>query len=296
MRPPAWREAYSQRKASALNQLEHVVFADIAGLLVLIAMGDLYARCAMRLRTVSQKKVYLDEATGLPNKNKCEETLDNDTFLEVGETVTVCVFDLNNLRIINNNLGHEKGDEYIRSFAVQLRGAMPAEYFVGRDGGDEFLAVIRGLDQEAVEECLSRVRSQTAEYSAHHPEMPISYAAGYAISSDFESCTMRDLFRQADKNMYIDKNRAKMLEAAEKQNENIRLLEQIKRQGIRFRLYCDALLDQYRVLRADSEFFLAEDGSHRRGRADRAGTGPGRGARTIVPEAAAGGPEPDADQ
>lgn len=31
-------EAYSQRKASALNQLEHVVFADIAGLLILIAM------------------------------------------------------------------------------------------------------------------------------------------------------------------------------------------------------------------------------------------------------------------
>lgn len=82
--------------------------------------------------------------------------------------------------------------------------------------------MIRGLEREAVEACLSQVRSQTAEYSADHPEMPISYAAGYAISSDFESCTMRDLFRQADKNMYIDKNRAKMLEAAEKQNENIR--------------------------------------------------------------------------
>ena len=166
---------------------------------------------------ILQKKVYLDEATGLPNKNKCEEILDNDTFLEDGETVAVCVFDLNNLRIINNNLGHEKGDEYIRSFAVQLRGAMPAEHFVGRDGGDEFLAVIRGLEREAVDACLSQVRSQTAEYSADHPEMPISYAAGYAISSDFESCSMRDLFRQADKNMYVDKNRAKMLEAAEKQ-------------------------------------------------------------------------------
>ena len=93
--------------------------------------------------------------------------------------------------------------------------------------------------------------------------MPISYAAGYAISSDFESCSMRDLFRQADKNMYVDKNRAKMLEAAEKQNENIRLLDTVKQQGYSFSdcLYCDALLDQYRVLRADSEFFLAEEGS-----------------------------------
>lgn len=162
-------EAYSQRKATALNQLEQVVFADIAGLLILIAMEIFKALRYAAQNRILQKKVYLDEATGLPNKNKCEEILDNDTFLEDGETVAVCVFDLNNLRIINNNLGHEKGDEYIRSFAVQLRGAMPAEHFVGRDGGDEFLAVIRGLEREAVEACLSQVRSQTAEYSADHP-------------------------------------------------------------------------------------------------------------------------------
>ena len=36
--------------------------------------------------------------------------------------------------------------------------------------------------------------------------MPISYAVGYALSQDFEQATMRELFRYADKNMYIDKN------------------------------------------------------------------------------------------
>lgn len=36
-------------------------------------------------------------------------------------SVALCVFDLNNLRIINNRLGHDQGDAYIRSFAVQLR-------------------------------------------------------------------------------------------------------------------------------------------------------------------------------
>ncbi|MFR5733667.1 MAG: GGDEF domain-containing protein [Clostridium sp.] len=149
-------------------------------------------------------------ATGLPNKNKCEEILNNDTFLEDGETVAVCVFDLNNLRIINNNLGHEKGDEYIRSFAVQLRGAMPAEHFVGRDGGDEFLAVIRGLEREAVEACLSQVRSQTAEYSADHPRCPSAMRLVMRFPIRIlNPCSTRDLFRQADKNMRrVDKNRA----------------------------------------------------------------------------------------
>ena len=75
---------------------------------------------------------------------------------------------------------------------------------------------------------------------------------------------MRELFRLADKNMYIDKNRAKMEEAAEKQKMNIRLLEEITEKGFQFTdcIYCDALLDQYYVLRASSRFFLAEDGSY----------------------------------
>ena len=64
-----------------------------------------------------RKKVYLDEATGLPNKNKCEELLNVPEPVSENAPVAVCVFDLNNLRTINNNLGHDKGDEYIRSFA-----------------------------------------------------------------------------------------------------------------------------------------------------------------------------------
>ena len=55
-----------------------------------------------------------------------------------------------------------------------------------------------------------------------------------------------------------------MEEAAEKQRMNIRLLEEITEKGFQFTdcIYCDALLDQYYVLRASSRFFLAEDGSY----------------------------------
>ena len=247
-------EAYSQRKATALNRLEQIVFVDIGGLIIIIAIELVKALCYAAQNRILQSKVYLDEATGLPNKNKCEEILNKPKSLTTEDAVAVCVFDLNNLRTINNNLGHDKGDEYIRSFAIQLREAVPEEFFAGRDGGDEFIAVLKGLDHEGVRKCLQNIRNQAAEYSRQHPEMPISYAAGYALSSDFEGSTMRELFRLADKNMYIDKNRAKMEEAAEKQRMNIRLLEEITEKGFQFTdcIYCDALLDQYYVLRASS--------------------------------------------
>ena len=168
----------------------------------------------------------------MPNKNKCEELLNAPEPVSENAPVAVCVFDLNNLRTINNNLGHDKGDEYIRSFAQQLRLAVPEEHFVGRDGGDEFLALLHGLNHEETNTCLRQVRESIAKYSEKNPEMPISYAVGYALSTDFEGTTMRELFRLADKNMYVDKNRAKMEEAAEVQRQNYQLLDEIKGKAI----------------------------------------------------------------
>lgn len=260
----SYAEVYSQKKATALDKLEKVVLADILGLVLIIGTELVKAVRFAAQNRILQKKVYLDEATGLPNKNKCEEILNAPDPIPADELVAMCVFDLNNLRTINNNLGHDKGDEYIRSFAIQLRKAVPEEFFAGRDGGDEFIAVLKGLDHNGVRECLQNIRDHAAEYSRKNPEMPISYAAGYALSSDFDGCTMRDLFRFADKNMYIDKNRAKMEEAAAKQKMNIQILENISAQGYEFSscMYCDALLDQYYVLRSGSKFFLADDGSY----------------------------------
>lgn len=92
---------------------------------------------------------------------------------------------------------------------------------MGRDGGDEFIAVLRNADRVAVESRLARIRANVNEYSETHPDMPISYAVGYALSSDFdEPPTMRELFSQADKNMYVDKNRVKAAETADPQRED----------------------------------------------------------------------------
>ena len=257
-------ESYSQKLASSLNRLEKIVVVDIIGIVCLLGYELFKAlRYAAQNRVLSQK-VYLDEATGLPNKNKCEEILASEEPLTDRKSTAVMVFDLNNLRIINDRQGHERGDQYIRSFAEQLRAALPEKYFVGRDGGDEFIAVLKQVDHKQVKDCLQMIREQTERYSKNHPDMLLSYAVGYALSTEFPGSNMKDLFRYADKNMYVDKNRAKMKEAADKRRLRSRLLQSVKEKGFHFTdcLYCDAIVDQYVVLRASSEFFLADDGSY----------------------------------
>ncbi len=257
-------EVYSQKKATQLNHLEKIVFADIAGLLLLIGAELVKTLRYAAINRMLQSKVYLDEATDLPNKNKCEELLNAPEPVPAGSFAAVCVFDLNNLRIINNTMGHEMGDAYIRSFADQLRQAVPEDQFAGRDGGDEFIAIFKNTESSTVHDCLFQLRKLCISYSESHPDMPISYAAGYATSEDFEGSTLRELFRYADKNMYIDKNRAKLEEAAKEKQLHLKLLASVREQGFQFSdcIYCDALTDQYKVLRAGSDFFLADDGSY----------------------------------
>lgn len=255
-------EIYSQGRATSLEKLERLIVLDVFCLILLTVIELIKAIRYAALNRALQKKVYLDEATGLPNKNKCEELLSDFSLLE--ESIGVCVFDLNNLRIINNSMGHEMGDEYIRRFAVLLRESVPEEYFVGRAGGDEFIAIMKNQSHEQMQEILKRLRAHVWKYSEDHTDMPISYAAGYALSEDQEDCTMRTLFAEADKNMYINKNHMKLEEAALIREQDQKLLRRVNVLGKPFSdcLYCDAKRDTYRTIRRSDNFFLAKEGNY----------------------------------
>ena len=249
-------ESYSQRIATRLKQFETLTVIDIVILVFMILYELLKALRYAKSNRELKSKIYLDEATGLPNKNKCEEILT----LEAEQNMAICVFDLNNLRIINNQQGHERGDLYIRSFAKSLRKGVDENQFVGRCGGDEFIAIFKNVKKEDVIRNLENIKRICAKCS----EMPLSYAAGFAYSNDFSKLTMRELFCQADKNMYIDKNQAKIKEANHKRNLILNVIQQLKEKGFNFSdcIYCDAKADAYFTLRAGYSFFLAEDGNY----------------------------------
>ena len=254
-------EKYSQKKATSLSLLEKYITADIVVLMLLIGYEFIKAIQYAAMNRLLQRKVYLDDATGLPNKNKCEELLSEE---ETDADTGVCSFDLNNLRRINDSRGHEAGDAYIRRFAICLRASIPAEQFVGRAGGDEFLVVTHGLDREQMTQCLEKVRRDMAEESRVYPDTPLSYAVGFALAGDFPGSTMRELFNCADKNMYINKNHVKREEAAAEKNQGYQLLKLLNQHGSNFSdcLYCDARMDTYRAIRSSENFFLASDGAY----------------------------------
>lgn len=154
------------------------------------------------------EKAYIDLATGLPNKNKCEEMLASHS--KISKSTACFMLDLNDLKKVNDTLGHEMGDIMILNFAKLLRKVVPLQYFVGRFGGDEFIVIAEGISgREEAEELVQKIREMIMKFNGLRGEFQISYACGLAYSDDYPEATISDLLNEADLKMYEDKIRSK---------------------------------------------------------------------------------------
>ena len=86
---------------------------------------------------------------------------------------------------------------------------MPTKDFVGRYGGDEFIAIIYDTSKENVEQIIQNLNNQIDEFNELGSAYRISYAYGCAFSMDYKECTLRILFDSADKYMYDNKQAKK---------------------------------------------------------------------------------------
>ena len=164
----------------------------------------------MKVNRALEQKAYIDVHTGLPNKSRCEELL-RDTS-QISEPTGCIVFDLNNLKTVNDTLGHTAGDSLISNFARIVRNVVPAKDYVGRYGGDEFMSVIYETDEKKVEEILTHLQEEVDRFNQYGKHVPISYAYGWAMSIEFKECTLRTLFDRADHSMYLNKQKQKQQE------------------------------------------------------------------------------------
>ncbi len=164
---------------------------------------------AAKLREIELKaELFRDPLTGVKNKTAYKNTeAKTDQLIreEICEEFSVFVFDLNDLKKINDSLGHDEGDKYIRSGSRLI-----CETFkhspVFRIGGDEFAAVLTGNDYEIRDSLKKRIKEQV---EANKRSGGVVIAVGSAdYVSGRDTCVL-EVFKRADKEMYEDKHRLK---------------------------------------------------------------------------------------
>lgn len=200
-------ENYSERIAIKIRTLELLSVFDMLGLVILIIIQTIAAMKMSVLNKLLEQRAYTDAHTGLPNKDACEELLNNKE--KVSEHTACLMFDLNNLKIINDTKGHSKGDQLIFNFAHLLRRVIPQEAFVGRYGGDEFMVVIYNTSKTEIEDILKQLSMEKDRLNRSDNQMPIDYACGWAISDADSECTIQMLLDKADYYMYENKQSRK---------------------------------------------------------------------------------------
>lgn len=149
------------------------------------------------------RKVYTDTMTGLFNKVRWNEAVAEN--LASSDVTAVIVWDLNTLKKVNDLYGHDVGDRLIFNFAAILKKTLPHESLICRWGGDEFAVMLNNVTHEHINRYLKAIEMEVAKNNQNDEQAQISYATGYAISSDYKEVTSDELFRKADENMYLMK-------------------------------------------------------------------------------------------
>ncbi len=110
----------------------------------------------------AQKQIYqlenYDRLTNLPNRNHMMNLIEQaiSTARADKHYGGIIIFDINDLRAINDSLGHHLGDEVLKIIAAKLRAAVDKTCNTGRLGGDEFIILLPVLDKD-----MSKARQQS---------------------------------------------------------------------------------------------------------------------------------------
>jgi diguanylate cyclase (GGDEF)-like protein/PAS domain S-box-containing protein len=160
-----------------------------------------------RLEDEIRQAALVDPLTGLYNRRGffllAEQAL--RAAVRHQRTYLLCFFDLNGLKEINDELGHDQGDEALFDIAEVFKRVFRSSDIIGRLGGDEFVALAEG-EQSAEAALRQRVGDELLRHNASAGRAyRLSTSIGVAAFEPRKPITLSELLQHADRQMYEHK-------------------------------------------------------------------------------------------
>lgn len=162
----------------------------VASVLVDITMRKREEDALDRARRHWQFHASHDHLTGLPNRRRIDEVLlaEVGRCARAGTPLSVLMLDVDYFKKYNDAAGHQRGDECLRSIALQLQARMRRHGdLVGRYGGEEFIAILPGTDSVGAMQVAQGVLDDVRALGIEHPASPhrrVTMSIGVATLED----------------------------------------------------------------------------------------------------------------
>lgn len=176
-----------------------------------------YQKTIEKFETMKEAKLYeklalVDFNTGVSSKTAWFYLVEKFDYAEhVGQIYCLIMFDMNNLKKLNDTLGHLVGDKVINAFCDCMREVFGDKGEIYRIGGDEFICLLEGMEEDGVKKLLAEFDRQVANQKETDLKFTVAY--GWAM---FKPRSREDFIaaqQRADSLMYDMKKRMKAIAA-----------------------------------------------------------------------------------
>jgi diguanylate cyclase (GGDEF)-like protein/PAS domain S-box-containing protein len=152
---------------------------------------------------------FHDSLTGLPNRNYFYDQLTEALNVEEKTPFAVIFIDLDRFKYINDSMGHDIGDLLLQSVADRLKKCIRNTDVVARQGGDEFIVLLRDATKKTAVDISKRILNELAQpHRLKNYEVYTTPSIGISLYPDHGE-TMETLVKHADAAMYKAKERGK---------------------------------------------------------------------------------------
>jgi diguanylate cyclase (GGDEF)-like protein len=180
-----------------------------------LALNRHRAEMAFREREAHLSHASLvDDLTQLHNRRSFMALGEQQLLLakRTQQPLAVFFFDLDGLKAINDQHGHEAGNRAIQEAGALLRASFRECDLIARLSGDEFAVASLGAGEEACRLMVQRIRSHIASTNLRRIDgVSLALSAGYAVRDPATDESVERLLARADARMYVDKRERRSL-------------------------------------------------------------------------------------
>jgi diguanylate cyclase (GGDEF)-like protein len=184
------------------------IVAAVAIALTMSGVAALAAWLLTRRMRTAERAALRDPLTGLPNRQLLDDRIDQALARSrrTGESFALLVIDLDGFKAVNDVWGHEAGNGVLRTIARRLQAAVRESDTVARVGGDEFVIVSLGTQEDAEAAALvGRLRTSLRRaYRINGSPVELDASVGWALFPQ-DGVAPGELLAQADGQMYATK-------------------------------------------------------------------------------------------